>query len=179
MWGSFSNSHWIHFRGIHCSLLHNWKLRLSSVAEVPLTDTANYRWHAKKTTMADFRYKSLKSWKIDNIDLTQQFGSSIFTDIRYQSIKITWLIATDFYRLTTPWHVHQKKNLTFSNISNPLFITLCRHKPCVTKRRATTAGKTRNTTDFHANSNPLEDISHPPCCDVTLLFRTFPKVEKL
>ena len=118
--------------------------------------------------MADFRYKSLKSWKIDNIDLTQQFGSSIFTDFRYQSIKITWLIATDFYRLTTPWHVHQKKNLTFSNISNPLFITLCRHKPCVTKRRA--------TTDFHANSNPLEDICNPPRCDVTLLFRTFPKV---
>ena len=52
-----------------------------------------------------YRYKSLKSWKIDNIDLTQQFSLSIFTDFRYQSIKITWLlpifIDTDFYRLTT------------------------------------------------------------------------------
>ena len=41
------------------------------------------------TTVADFRYKSLKSRKIDNIDLTQQFSLSIFTDFRYQSIKIT------------------------------------------------------------------------------------------
>ena len=37
--------------------------------------------------------------KIDNIDLTQQYDLSIFTDFRYQSIKI---IASDFYRLTTP-----------------------------------------------------------------------------
>ena len=29
---------------------------------------------SQKTTMADLRYKSLKSWKIDNIDLTQQFS---------------------------------------------------------------------------------------------------------
>ena len=40
-------------------------------------------------TMADVRYKSLKSQKIDNIDLIQQFSLSIFTDFRYQSIKIT------------------------------------------------------------------------------------------
>ena len=46
----------------------------------------------QKTRMADFRYISLKSWKIDNIDLTQQFRLSIFTDFRYQSIKITWLL---------------------------------------------------------------------------------------
>ena len=39
--------------------------------------------------MADFRYKSIKSGKIDNIDLTQQLSLSIFTDFRYQSIKIT------------------------------------------------------------------------------------------
>ena len=38
-------------------------------------------------TMADVRYKSLKSQKIDNIDLIQQF--LFFTDFRYQSIKIT------------------------------------------------------------------------------------------
>ena len=41
--------------------------------------------------------------KIDNIDLTQQFSLSIFTDFRYQSIKITFrllpiFIDTDFYR---------------------------------------------------------------------------------
>ena len=44
--------------------------------------------------------------KIDNIDLTQQFSLSIFTDFRYQSIKISFrllpiFIDTDFYRLTT------------------------------------------------------------------------------
>ena len=52
---------------------------------------------SQKTAMADFRYKSLKSWKIDNIDLTQQFRLSIFTDFRYQSTK-NHLIATDFHR---------------------------------------------------------------------------------
>ena len=46
----------------------------------------------QKTTMADFRYKSIKSWKIANIDLTQQFSLSIFTDFHYQSIKITSLL---------------------------------------------------------------------------------------
>ena len=46
----------------------------------------------QKTTMADFRYKSLKPWKIDNIDLTQLFSLSIFTDFRYWSIKITRLL---------------------------------------------------------------------------------------
>ena len=47
----------------------------------------------QKTTIANFRCKSLKSWKIDNIDLTQKLISlSIFTDFRYPSIKITWLL---------------------------------------------------------------------------------------
>ena len=61
---------------------------------------------AKKQQCRTYRYKSLRSWKIDNIDLTQQFDFSIFTNFRYQSIKITWLLSifidTDFYRLTTP-----------------------------------------------------------------------------
>ena len=64
----------------------------------------------QKTTMADFRYKSIKSWKIDNIDLTQQSSLSIFTDFRYQSIKITWLlpiyIDTYFYWLSTPGNMY-------------------------------------------------------------------------
>ena len=60
--------------------------------------------------MADFRYKSLKSWKIDNTDLTQQFSLSIFTDFRYQSIKsldvdCSIFIDTDFYRLITPGNI--------------------------------------------------------------------------
>ena len=42
--------------------------------------------------MADFRYKSSKPWKIDNIDLTQLLSLSIFTDFRCQTIKITWLL---------------------------------------------------------------------------------------
>ena len=60
------------------------------------------------STMADFRHVPLKSWKINNIDLqlTEQFSLSIFTDFHCQSIKITWLllifIDTDFCRLTTP-----------------------------------------------------------------------------
>ena len=32
--------------------------------------------------MADFRFQSLKSWKIDNIDLTEQVTLSIFSDFR-------------------------------------------------------------------------------------------------
>ena len=47
----------------------------------------------KKQQCRTCRYKSLKSWKIDNIDLTQQFNLSIFTDFRNQSIKITWLLS--------------------------------------------------------------------------------------
>ena len=42
--------------------------------------------------MSDIHYKSLKSWKIDNIDVRQQFSLSIFSDFRCQSIKITWLL---------------------------------------------------------------------------------------
>ena len=38
--------------------------------------------YATKQQGRTYRYKSLKSWKIDNIDLTQQFGLSIFTDFR-------------------------------------------------------------------------------------------------
>ena len=34
--------------------------------------------------MVDFPYKLLKSWKIDNIDFTQQFSLSLSTDFRYQ-----------------------------------------------------------------------------------------------
>ena len=56
----------------------------------------------QKNTMADFCYKSLKPWKIDNIDLTQQFSASVFTDFRYQSIKITWLLPIFIDWLATP-----------------------------------------------------------------------------
>ena len=76
-----------------------------------------YITYAKKQPQRrDLRYKSLKSWKIDNIDFTQQFSLSIFTDFRYQSIKITWLlptfIDTDFYRLTTPGYTAFRNLLT-------------------------------------------------------------------
>ena len=53
--------------------------------------------------------------KIHNIDLTQQFSLSIFTDFRYKSIKITWLLSifmdNDFYRLTTPGQTGNRKNI--------------------------------------------------------------------
>ena len=51
-----------------------------------------YVAYAKKQQCRTYHYKSLKSWKINNIDLTQQFSLSISTDFRYQSIKITWLL---------------------------------------------------------------------------------------
>ena len=38
--------------------------------------------YATKQQCRTYRYKSFKSWKIDNIDLTQQFSLSIFTDFR-------------------------------------------------------------------------------------------------
>ena len=34
-----------------------------------------YLTSAKKTTVLDLLYESLKSWTIDNIDFTQQFSS--------------------------------------------------------------------------------------------------------
>ena len=72
----------------------------------------------QKTTMADFRYKSLKPWKIDNIDLTQQFSLSIFSDFRYQSIKITWLLPISIDWLIRALHhefSNQNFNLIFGN----------------------------------------------------------------
>ena len=60
--------------------------------------------------MVDFRYKLLRSWKIDNIDFTQQFFLSIFTDFHYQSIKITWFFMTRFIRL---WNSPQRGRFDF------------------------------------------------------------------
>ena len=41
-----------------------------------------YLTYAKKQQCRTYRDKSLKSWKIDNVDLTQQFSLSISTDSR-------------------------------------------------------------------------------------------------
>ena len=77
----------------------------------------------QKTTMADFRHKSIKSWKIDNIDLTQQSSLSIFTDFRYQSIKITRLlliyIDTYFYWLSTPGNTYSSRLIKIMHQSIP------------------------------------------------------------
>ena len=54
------------------------------------------------------------SWKIDTIDLTQQFSLSISTDFRYQSI-----IDTDqFYRLTTPALVSIQSSVRLIEVFN-------------------------------------------------------------
>ena len=53
----------------------------------------------KTTTKAGFRYKLLKSWEIDNIDFTQQFSLSIFTDFRSPIIKKHF----NWYRLVIDW----------------------------------------------------------------------------
>ena len=66
----------------------------------------------QKTTMADFRYESIKSWKVDNIDLTQQFRLSIFTDFRYQSIKITWLLPIFIDWLLRAFSVYEVVRVT-------------------------------------------------------------------
>ena len=56
--------------------------------------------------------------KIDNIDLTQQFNLSIFSDFRYQSIKITWLLPISIDWLIRALHhefSNQNFNLIFGN----------------------------------------------------------------
>ena len=52
-----------------------------------------------RTSMTN-RWNHEKS--IISIDLTQQFSSSVFTDFRYQSIKITWLLPIFIDWLATP-----------------------------------------------------------------------------
>ena len=78
-----------------------------SVDQLLLVDVFSqlyYLTYAKKQQCGTYHYKSLKSWKIDTIDLTQQFSLSIFTNFCDKSIKITWLLSifidADFYRLT-------------------------------------------------------------------------------
>ena len=46
----------------------------------------HYLTYAKKTKLVDFHYKSLKSWKINNSDLTQQLS------YRFSPIFIDWLL---------------------------------------------------------------------------------------
>ena len=58
----------------------------------------------------------VKTMKIDNIDLTQQFSLSIFTDFRYQSIKITWLLPIFIdWLLRVFCHLYPEYCLFFSN----------------------------------------------------------------
>ena len=64
-----------------------------------------YLTYAKKQLCRTYRYKSLKSWKIGNIYLTQQFRLSILNDFRYQSIKMTWLLLSIDYSGRTRWRV--------------------------------------------------------------------------
>ena len=69
----------------------------------------------QKIRVANFHYKSIKSWKIDNIISIwhSNLNLLIFTDFHYQSIKITWMlpifIDTDFYRLTTPGNTYSSR----------------------------------------------------------------------
>ena len=85
------------------------------VDQLLLVDVFSQLYAKKNNNVGLTRYKWLKKWKIHNIDLTQQFSLSIFTDFRYQSIKITWLLSifmdNDFYRLTTPGQTGNRKNI--------------------------------------------------------------------
>ena len=67
------------------------------VDQLLLVDVFSQLYLFKKKQRRTYRYTSLKSWKIDNIDLTQQLSLSIFTDFCYQSIKITWLLSRPIF----------------------------------------------------------------------------------
>ena len=88
----------------HISLFYIcWSVVTRGCVFSAVLSTLLSNYSCQKTWIADFPYKSLKLGKIDNIDLTQHFSLSIFTDFRYHSIKITWLLSifidTDFYWL--------------------------------------------------------------------------------
>ena len=77
-----------------------------------------YLTYAKKQQCRTYRYKSLKSWKIDNIYLTQQLSLSILTDFRYQSIKMTWLLLSIDYSGGTRWRVQSILTLRTPQYNN-------------------------------------------------------------
>ena len=70
----------------------------------------------QKTTVSAFHYNSLKSWKIDDIDLKKQFSLKIFTVFRYQSIKTTWLLSAFI-------DIEQKSRIYTSSNQNRVFST--------------------------------------------------------
>ena len=80
----------------------------------------------KKKTMADFRYKSSKPWIIDNINLTQEFSSSIFNDFRYQLIKsldCCRFLSIDYSRYlrsSQEKQIHEKEKFSTFAESEPL-----------------------------------------------------------
>ena len=118
----------------------------------------------KKTSRPVYQKRDLSPRFTRNNQNTSRVFRGFFKTWRFFTRDIpNWYV----YRNNTQnWHVHQKINLAFSKISNTLFVILCTSRPlfpiscCITKRRAKTAGKTRNTTDFLTNSNPLEVISN-------------------
>ena len=64
--------------------------------------------------MSANRYKSLKCWKIGDINLTQQFNLSISTNFHYQSIKITWVLSIFIdWLLRDIWIENNQLNLIF------------------------------------------------------------------
>ena len=70
--------------------------------------------------MMDLRYQSWKSWKIVNIDLTQQFILSIFTDSSYQLV-FNHLIATDFIDWLALEYQQEEKNKRYLKNSKTYF----------------------------------------------------------
>ena len=92
-----------------------------------------------------------------------------------RSIEITRKIDTNIKRKT------EKYRLTFQIFRSSSYAQVFYHFlfVVVLLKGEQRLLEKRKTTDFHANSNPLEDISNSPCYDVKLLFHAFPKVEKL
>ena len=70
--------------------------------------------------MMDLRYQSWKSWKIVNINLSQQFILSIFADSSYQLV-FNHLIATDFIDWLALEYQQEEENKRYLKNSKTYF----------------------------------------------------------
>ena len=134
--------------------------------------------YAKKQQCRTYRYNSLKSWKIDNIDLTEQFSLSVFSDFCYQSIK-----SLDCYRfLSIPNFIDWLLRVKISNISRiycsnfldltvpivaiPIWDPYCHRKPVFVLCLDETSSGLMNFKDSFPSAGKFSEHSYRP---VTLL----------
>ena len=84
----------------------------------------------KKTATADFRYKSLQSWKIDDVDFTQQ------KSLDYYLFFIDWLMCYILKKLLTSGSVSVTKSHNWTERESPgrLYGRLCRTRAFCVQR---------------------------------------------